>query len=115
MQRGDGNLFLAAERFLVRIAAVALAEQSDNLFQLVSLLLHFEDLVDSNPLTRFGLVFSAAVRVPDESQKATNSHISRRHRCPKSPILTTTIKRIERSHTTGINRDERQLVSNDEI
>jgi len=57
MEGGDRDLLLTAERFLVQIAAIAFAEQPDYLFWLVSLLLHFEDLGYSNPLTRFGPVF----------------------------------------------------------
>ena len=57
MERRDRNLFLPVERFLVEIAVVAVAQQSNNLFWLVSLLLHFEDLSYSNPLTHFGPVF----------------------------------------------------------
>ena len=57
MEGVDGNLLLAAKRFLIQIAAVAVAEQSNNLFWLVSLLLHFEDLFYSNPLTPCGSVF----------------------------------------------------------
>ena len=57
MESGGRNLFLAVARFLVQIAAVAVAKQSNHLFWLVSLLLHFEDLRDSNPLTRSESVF----------------------------------------------------------
>ncbi len=56
MERRDRNLFLPVERFLVEIAVFAVAQQSNNLFWLVSLLIHFEDFFDSNPLTHFGLV-----------------------------------------------------------
>ena len=63
MEGGDRNLFLSTERFLIQIAAVAVSEQLNYLFWLVSLLLHFEDLGYSNPLTRYGPVFYAAVRL----------------------------------------------------
>ena len=45
MESDDRNLFLATERFLVQIAAIALAEQPNNLFWLVSLLLQILPLV----------------------------------------------------------------------
>ena len=56
MQCGNRDRLLTAERFLVEIAAIAFALQSDELFWHPSLLLHFEDLGCSNPLTRSGRV-----------------------------------------------------------
>ena len=60
MERGDRDLLLTVERLLVEIAAIAVSEQSNDPFWLMSLLLHFEDLRYSNPLTRYGPVFQAA-------------------------------------------------------
>ncbi len=56
MQCGNRDRLLTAERFLVEIAAITFALQSDDLFWYPSLLLHFEDLGCSNPLTRSGRV-----------------------------------------------------------
>ena len=57
MERGDRDLLLTVERLLDEIAAIAVSEQSNDLFWLMSLLLHFEDLGCSNPLSRYGPVF----------------------------------------------------------
>ena len=54
MERSDRDQLLTAERFLVEIAAIAVSEQSNDLFWPMSRLLHFEDLRYSNPLNRFG-------------------------------------------------------------